>query len=176
MKVIIGLGNPGKKFENTRHNIGFLFLDFLAKEYGVSFREEKKFHSEIAEILTENGKMLLVKPTTFMNLSGTAIRSILHFYKLSPEDIVVVHDDVDIKSGTFKTTLSSRSAGNNGVQNIIDALGTQDFFRVRFGIGTPVETLEICMPTHDYVLLPFGEEERKKFEPLFPEVKMLLKI
>ncbi len=176
MRIIIGLGNPGQQYRNTRHNAGFLALDYLADALGTTFRLEKKFQAEIAETVVENTKVLLVKPLTFMNLSGEAVGVILRYYKLTPGNLVVLHDDLDIQPGTYKITNSSRAAGNNGVQSIIDTLGTQDFTRVRIGIGRPTETLGVCMPSHDYVVSPLSAEEREKLTALFPDIKTALKL
>lgn len=170
MKIIVGLGNPGKEYEKTRHNAGFLFADFLRKELGFEeFRSDKKASAELSSGMIDSEKVILVKPETFMNESGRAVRALVDFYKLSPADIAVIHDDLDIVPGTFRTTDSSRAAGHNGVQDIIDTLGTQDFFRIRLGIGHPTEVLGACMPSHDYVLQKFSSEEITKLEALFPE-------
>ena len=178
MKIIIGLGNPGTQYENTRHNAGFLCIDYLAKEWGFdAFHEDKKSSALITSGMVEEEKILLVKPLTFMNDSGTAIHALLQFYKLSPHDIALIHDDLDIAPGTYRTTLSSRAAGHNGVQDIIETLGTQDFFRVRLGIGrpTPVEEGGACMSSHDFVLQKFSEDELLHLTALFPRVKDELK-
>jgi PTH1 family peptidyl-tRNA hydrolase len=174
MHIIVGLGNPGAQYHHTRHNAGFLALDFLAEKKGVTFRHEKKFQAEIAELIIDSEKVLLVKPLTFMNCSGEPVRTLLNFYKVGPEHLTVIHDDLDVKAGVLKMTDSSRSAGNNGVQSIIDALGTQDFKRIRIGIGRPTETLSACMPSHDYVLTPFTKEEQKMFEMTLPEIQSSL--
>lgn len=172
MKLIIALGNPGKNHELTRHNAGFLCADFLQKEWHCSdFQENKKMSALVSEGVVGKEKVLLIKPDTFMNASGTAVSQLVHFYKLTPLDIVVIHDDLDIASGTYKTTPSSRAAGHNGVQDIIDKLGTQDFFRVRLGIGRPVEVAGVCIPSHDFVLQKFSAEEMKNLSLLFPKVK-----
>lgn len=176
MRIIVGLGNPGTKYQNTRHNAGFLALDFLAAHFGVSFRDEKKFQASIAEVQNGEQKILLVKPLTFMNCSGEAVSALLRYYKLTPKEVIVLHDDLDIKAGTYKLTQSSRAAGNNGVQSIIDALGTQEFTRIRIGIGRPTETLGACMPSHDYVLAPFSKEEYECLSALFPEIQTVLKL
>lgn len=170
MRIIVGLGNPGAQYQNTRHNVGFLAVDFMAKTLGISFRAEKKFQAEIAEALIGKEKVLLVKPLTFMNCSGETVRALIHFYKEDLANLMVIHDDLDIKASTYKTTLSSRAAGNNGVQDIIDALGTQDFHRIRIGVGRPVDTLGVCIPSHDYVLSPLTTEEQEKLEALFPTI------
>lgn len=172
MKLIIGLGNPGKEYEKTRHNAGFLCVDFLRKEFGFeTFIPNKKMSATISAGTLKTEKLLLVKPDTFMNDSGTAVRALIDFYKLSPQDIAVVHDDLDIALGTERTTLSSRAAGHNGIQDIIDTLGTQDFFRIRLGIGRPVGESGTCISTHDFVLQDFSPEELAKLKELFPQVK-----
>jgi PTH1 family peptidyl-tRNA hydrolase len=172
MKLIIGLGNPGKNHAFTRHNAGFLFLDFLQKEWEFdSFQENKKMSAEISEGQRGKEKVLLVKPSTFMNASGTTVSQLVHFYKLTPSDIVVLHDDLDITPGTYKKTLSSRAAGHNGVSDIIDKLDTQDFLRFRIGIGRPVEVNGVCMPSHDFVLQNFSAEEQERLFALFPEIQ-----
>lgn len=176
MKLIIGLGNPGSRYIKTRHNAGFLFLDFLQKELQTeSFRENTRMSAEISEGNFDKEKVLLVKPATFMNASGTAVSQLVHFYKLAPEDIAVIHDDLDITPGTYKTTSSSRAAGHNGVSDIIEKLGTQDFYRIRLGIGRPAEVNGACMPSHDFVLQNFTTEEEQELSALFPRVVEELK-
>lgn len=172
MKLIIGLGNPGKEYEITRHNAGFLCLDFLQKALGFKpFTLDKKMFAEISTGTQNGEKILLVKPTTFMNNSGTAVQALVQFYKLSLADIIVIHDDLDIEKEAYKTTLSSRPAGHNGVADIIEKLGTQDFFRIRLGIGHPNSEEGSCISTHDYVLQKFGKEELTKLQNLFSKVK-----
>jgi PTH1 family peptidyl-tRNA hydrolase len=183
MKIIIGLGNLGTEYENTRHNAGFLCLDFFQKEFNFgSFTLDKKMSAEISTGTLEQEKVLLVKPTTFMNNSGIATQALIQFYKLSPSDILILHDDLDISLGTYKRTSSSRAAGHNGVQNIIDTLGTQDFFRIRLGIsrplveprqqaGRPQDDNKTCISPHDYVLQKFPSEELSQLEEIFPKIK-----
>lgn len=172
MKIIIGLGNPGKEYANTRHNAGFLCVDFLQKEFGFEpFALDKKMSAEISGGMIGAEKVLLIKPNVFMNNSGTAVQTLLNFYKLSLPDIAVIHDDLDIAPGTYRTTISSRAAGHNGVQNIIDTLGTQDFFRIRLGIGRPTDVIGACMPSHDFVLQKFTPEELAALTELFPKAK-----
>ncbi len=181
MKLIIGLGNPGKQYIQTRHNAGFRALDFLCEHFGFeNFHQESRFHAEISVGTLHGEKYLLVKPSTFMNQTGNAVRLLLQYYKLTPNDIVVIHDDLDVVPGTLKTTLSSRAAGHNGVQNIIDQLGTQNFFRIRLGIGRPITPSQSpdspsssCQSTHEYVLAHFPVAERVQLESLFvtlPEI------
>ncbi len=173
MKLIIGLGNPGEKYTNTRHNAGFLFLDFLQEALEMeSFHEEKKFQAALSSGSLAEQKILLVKPLTFMNDSGSAVAALLRFYKLTPQDILVVHDELDLPLGTFKKTSDSRAAGHNGVQNIIDMLGTQEFPRLRIGISRPIpEENGVCISVHDYVLQKFPPEEEQPIRNLFPKMK-----
>ncbi|MDP3957411.1 MAG: aminoacyl-tRNA hydrolase [bacterium] len=172
MKLIVGLGNPGKEYAKTRHNAGFLCVDFLQKEFGFEdFTSDKKMSASISRGQINEEKTLLVKPDTMMNTSGTAVLALLNFYKLSPQDILIIHDDLDIAPGTFKTTLSSRSAGHNGVENIIESLGTQDFFRIRLGIGRPTEVSGACLSAHDFVLQNFSPEELTALTAIFPRIK-----
>ncbi|HPN54404.1 MAG TPA: aminoacyl-tRNA hydrolase [Candidatus Moranbacteria bacterium] len=170
MKIILGLGNPGEKYKNTRHNVGFEFLDKLKQEWDFpDFELNKKFNSLVSKgsykIQDTKYEILLVKPRTFMNLSGEAVRSILDFYKLSPEDILVVHDDKDILLGEFRLATDSSSAGHNGVQNIIDNLSTQKFKRLRIGVGA-----ETNLPAEVFVLQKFSDEEKEKVEKVLEEV------
>ncbi|EKD46637.1 MAG: hypothetical protein ACD_67C00134G0001, partial [uncultured bacterium] len=119
MKLIIGLGNPGKQYENTRHNAGFILLDEIQKVLAFpEFKLDKKFNAEISEKNINGEKTILAKPQTFMNLSGQSVQAIMNFYKLSPADITVAHDDLDIKIGEWKISEDSRAAGHNGVQSI----------------------------------------------------------
>lgn len=162
MKIIIGLGNPGKKYEDTRHNAGYLALDFLAQKYSFGpWEEKKKLLATLSEGFISQEKALLVKPSVFMNNSGQSVRKILDFYKLTPENLIVLHDDLDIAPGAIRTTLSSRAAGHNGVADIIEHLGTQDFKRYRIGIGRPADVLGACQPSHDYVLGKMSSQERE---------------
>lgn len=167
MRFIVGLGNPGDKYQNTRHNVGFMVLDKLAEENNLSWRLDKKFKAEITEY---DGK-ILVKPQTFMNLSGESVRSILHFYKVLnddlPESLVVIHDDLDIDFGKYKIATDSRSAGHNGVQSIIDQLGTKNFQRIRVGIKTEEKEK---IPTEKFVLQRFNKDELEKVDQLNEEI------
>ncbi len=170
MQIIIGLGNPGEKYLGTRHNLGFEYLDKLQAEWHFpDFQLEKKFNAEISKktltIRNLKFEILLVKPQTFVNLSGQSVLSVLHFYKILPENILILHDDLDLPLGTFRLAEDSRSAGHNGVQNIIDLLGTQKFKRLRIGIG-----VESDLTSESFVLQKFSLAEREQIEKLFPEV------
>lgn len=172
MKIIVGLGNPGKKYETTRHNAGFLALDrIMNMELGIKngdkiqFKMENKFEAETAVFKIGNEDIVLVKPQTFMNLSGKSVKKIVDFYKLKPEgDLIVIHDDIDIELGKIKIKNDGSSAGHRGVQSIIDELGTERFIRVRVGVGRPEnQDIEI----EDWVLMPFGKENLEKLEDTF---------
>lgn len=159
MKVIIGLGNPGKKYEHTRHNVGFLAVDFLLENFKLDGREFKNdFHSQVWEYKNGQDKILLAKPQTFMNNSGQAAAELANFYKLNPaKDLLVIHDDVDLPFKTWKPAAAASSAGHNGVQNIIDRLGTKDFYRIRVGVESRQNKNE--PPTDSFVLSPFSPQE-----------------
>lgn len=172
MLIIFGLGNPGEKYAKTRHNVGFILLEKIREEFGFSdFEFAKKFNAQISKGKIGEKEVLLAKPLTFMNESGSTVRAILDFYKLTPEDILVIHDDLDIVLGEMRLAVDSRSAGHNGVQNIIDRLGTQKFKRIRVGISKPPEEKTSCpLSAHDFVLGEFSHEELEKIENVFPEV------
>lgn len=162
MKLIIGLGNPGREYENTRHNAGFMFVDALQKKCELSeFSFDKKFHAEISNGTCPDGtKMILVKPQEFMNRSGSAVYAICEYYKVPFTDIIVVHDDLDIEIGNYKKSHNIRAAGHNGVQDIIEKTGTQEFTRIRIGIemiGGKKEREKI--PGNRFVLQRFSENE-----------------
>jgi peptidyl-tRNA hydrolase, PTH1 family len=164
MKIIIGLGNPGKKYELTRHNSGFMLVDKLKEVWSFpNFELNKKFDAEVSEKNVKcqmlNVKCLLVRPQAFMNNSGLSVKKILDFYKLTPDDIIVIHDDLDIELGKYKIAADSSSAGHQGVQNIIDNLGTQKFKRIRIGVEGEEKRKNRLMPSDEFVLQKFTEEE-----------------
>lgn len=169
---IVGLGNPGDKYARTRHNFGWLALDMLHEAWGGNaWRVDKKFQAEISEAAHADRKVFFIKPQTFMNHSGRSVRAILDFYKVSPQDLIVLHDEVDIPFGRIKTTLSSRAAGHNGVKDIIDALGTQDFRRLRLGVGKG-DNPQIAIS--DFVLAPFTPDETVALPALLTEARAKL--
>ncbi|MBI2063802.1 MAG: aminoacyl-tRNA hydrolase [Candidatus Yanofskybacteria bacterium] len=133
MKLIIGLGNPGEEYENTRHNVGFEVVDTIARKEDANFSFEKKFNAEVTKTRLNDKPVVLAKPHTFVNKSGEAVRKLKLFYKMKPENIVVIHDDLDIEFGNFKMSLGKDSGGHRGVQSIIDALKTNKFWRLRVG-------------------------------------------
>ncbi|HAI74279.1 MAG TPA: aminoacyl-tRNA hydrolase [Candidatus Moranbacteria bacterium] len=172
MKLIVGLGNPGEKYKNTRHNLGFLFLDKLREKWSFPvFKLHKKFNAELSQGEIDDKKIILAKPQTFMNLSGETAKKLLDFYKLSANDLLVIHDDLDITCGKYKLATDSSSAGHNGVQNIIDKLNTKKFARLRIGIGPEKEPADFPQPeAGDFVLEKITKEELRKISEIEKEV------
>jgi len=152
MKLIVGLGNPGKKYQKSRHNVGFILLDKFAADNNLKWGRVEKFNSEIADY--SDG--ILVKPQTFMNNSGDAVSKLVNFYKISLNDLIIIHDDVDLPLGGVKKQKGKNSAGHHGVEDIIEKLGTKDFWRIRVGIGKPEDK---NIPVDEWVLQDFGENE-----------------
>jgi PTH1 family peptidyl-tRNA hydrolase len=136
-RLIVGLGNPEPKYDRTRHNIGFAAIDALAADWKVNLSETKRFKGEIAEVRAGGEKIYLLKPLTYMNRSGESIQSVLSWYKLDPESVMVVYDDMDLPLGRIRIRMSGSAGGHNGVKSTIDQLGTQQFPRLRIGIGRP---------------------------------------
>jgi PTH1 family peptidyl-tRNA hydrolase len=171
MKLIIGLGNPGNKYANNRHNTGFIILDELKSVWNFpDFEFSKKFNAEISEGNHEGEKIILAKPQTFMNNSGEAVQKIMSFYKLTPENILVVHDDLDIDFGEFKISNDSGPAGHNGVQDIIEKIGTQNFKRFRVGIEGTEKRKTRIIPGDEFVLQDFSSEELETIKKLSKEL------
>ena len=156
LKVIVGLGNPGSKYTETRHNAGFWFIEELAREYSASFRQEKKFHGEVAKISLEGKEIWLLKPGTFMNRSGLAVQSLLSFYRFTAEQLLVVHDEIDLPPGTAKLKTGGGHGGHNGLRDIISQLGSKDFHRLRIGVGHPGSKDQVV----DYVLHDASRDDR----------------
>ena len=146
MKLIVGLGNPGKKYENTRHNMGFMAIDLLSDQADINVDKEV-FHGLMGRGKIFEQDVILFKPTTFMNLSGTAVQEVVHYFKIELEDIVVIYDDMALEPGTIRLRKEGSSGGHKGMQNIIDCLSTEQIKRIRIGIGEPGENDNI-----DYVL------------------------
>lgn len=153
MKVVVGLGNPGQQYQSTRHNAGFLAVDVLADRLGLSFAASPKLFSTVAK----NQEWLLIKPQTFMNDSGRAVAAALQFFKLTPVDLTVIHDDLDLALGAFKTQLGTGPKAHNGLLSIYAHLGTEEFTHVRLGIDARAD--DTTLPPKDYVLQPFPAQE-----------------
>ncbi|MGT2907594.1 aminoacyl-tRNA hydrolase [Streptococcus dentiloxodontae] len=137
VKMIVGLGNPGSKYSKTKHNVGFMAIDKLAEDMGLSFSEDKNFKAEITSTFLNNEKIYLVKPTTFMNNSGIAVRALMTYYNISTCDIIVIYDDLDMAVGKIRFRQKGSAGGHNGIKSIINHLGTQEFDRIKIGIGRP---------------------------------------
>lgn len=155
MWLFVGLGNPGSKYENNRHNIGFMVMDAIAKSYGVN-SYKAKFQSEMAEIRVGQEKVVLLKPQTYMNNSGQAVGTAAKFFKLEPDRIVIFHDELDLDACKTRIKCGGGTAGHNGLKSIQAHLKTPEFWRVRIGIGHPGQKSKV----HSYVLNDFAKEER----------------
>lgn len=187
MKLIIGLGNPGEKYEKTRHNVGFIIIDEIQKKLGFpNFEFNKKFNALISEknidqnnekknfikklFSSTQEKIILVKPQTFMNASGQSVRAILDFYKLSYQDIIIINDDLDIIVGKYKLSSDSSARGHNGVQSIIDHLNTQNIKRVKVGVEQSKGRASRQTPGEKFVLENFTPEELPKVTSLTDQI------
>lgn len=168
MKVLCGLGNPGDKYTNTRHNAGFLFLDAYAKAH-----DFPDFEPKGKSLISEKGqgfkKMILLKPQTFMNLSGEAVQEVMQFYKIEPKDLVVIYDDVDLPLGSIRYREKGSAGTHNGMKSIIQHLATLDFPRLRLGIESRGTAAPAEMPLDAFVLAPFKEEEKELFKKAIEE-------
>ncbi len=176
MKIIVGLGNPGEKYKNTRHNVGFLALDFILREdVFMDAKPSHEFKSEMYSWGNGADKVIFLKPQTYMNDSGQALKVICNFYKLDfARELLVIHDEVDLPFVTIRSTGSSSAAGHNGVQSIIDNIGTQDFNRIRIGVETRASRQD--MPTDAFVLQNFTDEELSKLQSeILPQVETEIK-
>lgn len=153
LSLIVGLGNPGDCYQKTRHNAGFWLLDQLAANQGSAFRAEKKFFGEYGKIQLGGHPVHLLKPQTFMNASGRSVAALARFYNVAADEILVVHDELDLPEGVAKLKLGGGHGGHNGLRDIISALGTKDFYRLRLGIDHPNGRGDVV----DYVLKPPGK-------------------
>ena len=149
--LVAGLGNPGREYERTRHNVGWMVADELARRHGGSFRS--KFSGQVAEVRAGERRLALLKPETYMNESGRSVGAAARFFKVPPEHILLVHDDVDLEEGRLQARLGGGLAGHNGLRSIAQHLGTNDFLRLRIGVGRPERGDR--RPVADYVLSPF---------------------
>mgnify|MGYP002777086594 CR=1 FL=1 len=167
-QLIVGLGNPGPKYDRTRHNVGFDLVDLLAQRWQISLTEQKKFKGILGEGLGPGGsKLRLLKPTTYMNNSGQAMRAVLDWYKLPPESVLVVYDDMDLPVGRLRMRLSGSAGGHNGMKSAIAHLGTQNFPRLRVGIGNAQQATGE-KDTVSHVLGKFAPQEAKIMAEVIP--------
>lgn len=154
MKLVVGLGNPGDEYKKTRHNIGFDVLDYIAEKENLVFKNDKKFNALSTSMIVGNEKVILIKPLSYMNLSGIVVRKYVSFYNISSRDILVIQDDLDMDFGKIRILFNSSSGGHNGIKNIIENIGTKEFTRLKVGISKNND-----IDTKDYVLGKFNKEE-----------------
>ena len=166
MFLIVGLGNPGKQYEHTRHNVGFDVMDAIADKYNISI-SEKKHKALCGKGVIEGQKVVLAKPQTFMNLSGESVVELLNYYKLDPEDeMLVIFDDISLAPGGLRIRKKGSAGGHNGIKNIIALTGTQNFMRIKVGVGEKPKEYDLA----DYVLGHFSEEDKKELNQATPNV------
>lgn len=170
IKLIVGLGNPGKQYEQTRHNAGFWFVEEVARQYQVRFRPETKFLGDVARVQSNGMDVWLLKPMTFMNRSGQSIQSLANFYKISADEILVVHDELDLDPGVAKLKSNGGHGGHNGLRDTIAALDTKNFHRLRLGIGHPGHRDQVV----DYVLRSPSKADRQAIEYAIDDASRVL--
>jgi len=165
MKLVVGLGNPGKKYKATKHNIGFICLDYYVNKMKLKFKKEKKFDGEILK----NGDLILLKPKTFMNNSGQSIRKVINFYNIDINEVLVIYDDLDLPMGKLRMREKGSSGGHNGVKSIISNIQTDEFKRVRIGIEK-----NPLYEAKDYVLSLFSNPEKEVINPVLDTVSDII--
>ena len=159
MKLVVGLGNPGKQYEKTKHNIGFMVVDAIADSVPHTPWREKQ-RAEVCSITVAGEKVLLVKPQTFMNVSGESVGPLMRYYKIDPSDVYCIYDDMDLPIGKLRIRPNGSSGGHNGIKSLISHIGTENFPRFRVGIGRPLPQWTVI----DHVLAPFSEESQEKVQ------------
>ena len=165
MKLVVGLGNPGRKYKTTKHNIGFMCLDYYAKDNKLKFKKDNKFSGETLKI----GNLVLLKPHTFMNESGHSIRKVINFFDIDIQDVLVIYDDIDLPLGKTRLREKGSSGGHNGIKSIISNIQTEEFKRVRIGIDK-----NPLYETKNYVLSSFSKKEKELVEPIFAKVSEII--
>ena len=174
IKLIVGLGNPGRQYDRTRHNAGFWFLDGLINIYASSWGNEGRFEGLVSNVLIAKKKVVLLKPQTFMNLSGRSVGKLIRYFKFEPEEILVVHDELDFEAGIVRLKKGGGHAGHNGLRDIVANLGSKDFYRLRVGIARPPGKQAVA----DYVLSAPSAQDRQKildsFEPVYKIIDFLI--
>ena len=159
IKLVVGLGNPGREYERTRHNVGWWVIDELSERLDFSLNREK-FKGLYGETRVNDRKVIFLKPLTYMNRSGESVSQFVRFFKLKPSEVLLIYDDLDLPLGKVRFREKGSSAGHRGVQSVIESLGTQEIPRIKIGIGRPATKEEVV----DYVLSPFSEEELPQIE------------
>ncbi len=163
MKLIIGLGNPGNEYNKTRHNIGFLALDYIASYINLNI-DKKKFKSLYIKDSLYNNEVVLIKPQTYMNLSGSAVNNFANFYSISPQDIIVIQDDIDLNFGIIRIKNFGGHGGHNGIRDIANKLNTRNFIRIKIGVGRPDNP---NFPVDKYVLSNFSKQQINELDEIF---------
>lgn len=166
MKLIVGLGNPGKRYNNTRHNIGFMAIDFYAQKNNLEFKN--KFNGLYSEQIINNEKVLFLKPQTYMNLSGNSVREFVNFFNINLDDILVIYDDYNFEVGSFRIRRDGSDGGHNGIKNIIENLKSENIKRVRVGIS------KNNIPLEDYVLQKLPKTDQDKINELLPTISDII--
>lgn len=169
MKLIVGLGNPGKEYQKTRHNVGFMALDKIAEYLKINF-DKTKFNGNYAEILYNDEKLILLKPGKYMNLSGEVIKDYISYFKISIDDILIIHDDLDTEVGIYRLRYQGGSGGHNGIKDIEKHIGTKNYKRIKIGISKDKR-----IDTKDYVLGKFNEEEQKKINEVLDDIVLIFR-
>lgn len=179
MKTIIGLGNIGEKYTKTRHNIGFIILDWLSEKYDpnseINWKNYTKLNCFIKEIIINNEKVLLVKPTTFMNLSGICAQKLINYYKIDLKNLLIIFDDIDLAFGEIRFREKGSAGTHNGVKSIVNELKTENIKRIKIGIENRKNDLKAKFDLSDFVLAKFNETELKELNNLFPKIEEKLK-
>ncbi|HER5543249.1 TPA: aminoacyl-tRNA hydrolase [Streptococcus pyogenes] len=155
VKMIVGLGNPGSKYEKTKHNIGFMAIDNIVKNLDVTFTDDKNFKAQIGSTFINHEKVYFVKPTTFMNNSGIAVKALLTYYNIDITDLIVIYDDLDMEVSKLRLRSKGSAGGHNGIKSIIAHIGTQEFNRIKVGIGRPLEGMTVI----NHVMGQFNTED-----------------
>lgn len=168
MKLIVGLGNPGKEYVNTRHNTGFRYIDAYAKEHKVTI-DKNKFDGMFTKFKINGEDVILLKPQKYMNLSGEVVKSYIDYFKISTSDILIISDDLDLDTGKYKLRFKGSSGGHNGLKNIEECIGTDEYKRLKIGISNIKD-----MQTKDYVLGHLSSEEKEKYNQIEPDIMNLL--
>lgn len=166
MKIIVTLGNPGVKYSNTRHNAGFIFGDKLSEKLSCTFSPENKFKAEIAKGEYNSQAIWIIKPQTFMNLSGESLRAFINFYKTDIKDFLIIYDDISLPIGTIRFKASGSAGGHNGIKSVIQNIGTEKFDRIKIGIGPQPP----YMKSEDFVLGQFSKDEREELDKTMDKV------
>jgi PTH1 family peptidyl-tRNA hydrolase len=169
--LLVGLGNPGEKYKNTRHNVGFKAIDFFANQHSLVFRDSVRFRGSLAQGCIQGKQVILLKPMTFMNVSGESIKSCMEYFSIAQEKILIVCDDITIALGKIRMRMKGSSGGHNGLKSVSLSLATEEFARLRIGVDFP----QLEEDLSDYVLGHFTKEQQKTIEELLPFVVLVLR-